>query len=197
MRIKSRSGFTLTEIAIVLGVMGIVLSGIWTAASVVHRKRLVTQAAQQALAIVSNIRALYAGRQSFPYAAFTHKNITAALVHAGAFPAECFTGKGDTTPKTPWGTPITVVAASGAGSDTFILDFYLENQTDDVCPSFLAEVLPGGYTFSKKLQYTTSTGTTDIYWYIVNTTTLDPEFLQDCKGAAITFTLGGNYMHNK
>jgi prepilin-type N-terminal cleavage/methylation domain-containing protein len=58
-----RRGFTLTEIAIVLGVMGIILGAIWGAASTVYANKKTTSALQEVLAIVANVRGLYANGQ--------------------------------------------------------------------------------------------------------------------------------------
>jgi prepilin-type N-terminal cleavage/methylation domain-containing protein len=58
-----RRGFTLTEIAIVLGVMGMILGAIWGAASTVYSNKKTTAALQEILAIVANMRGLYTNGQ--------------------------------------------------------------------------------------------------------------------------------------
>jgi prepilin-type N-terminal cleavage/methylation domain-containing protein len=61
--LQHRRGFTLTEIAIVLGVMGIILGAIWGAASTVYANKKTTSALQEVLAIVANVRGLYTNGQ--------------------------------------------------------------------------------------------------------------------------------------
>lgn len=60
-------GFTLTEIAIVLGIIGSVLGGIWYAASMALEHRRVTRAVAQINTIITNFRSIYSGhRVDFP-----------------------------------------------------------------------------------------------------------------------------------
>ncbi len=58
LRGKSR-GFTLTELAIVLSIMGLILGAIWTAASKVYFNQKVTKSVTQTLAIAEAVKALY------------------------------------------------------------------------------------------------------------------------------------------
>ncbi len=52
-------GFTLTEIAIVLGVIGLIIGGVWTAAASLYQAKKTNQAVQQATQILNNYRSLY------------------------------------------------------------------------------------------------------------------------------------------
>jgi hypothetical protein len=65
---RARRGFNLVEAAIVLGVVGLVIGGIWTAASAVRQKTLINQAVMGMLQIVEKYRSLYApfGLTSIP-----------------------------------------------------------------------------------------------------------------------------------
>lgn len=60
-RAKSR-GFTLTEIAIVLGIIGIILGAIWAAAAMVYENNRTKQAREQSLAVINNWRSIYGSR---------------------------------------------------------------------------------------------------------------------------------------
>ena len=55
-------GFTLTELAIVLGVIGLLLGAIWAAASVVYDNNRATRATQQVLQIIGNFKGVYGNR---------------------------------------------------------------------------------------------------------------------------------------
>jgi len=53
-------GFTLTEIAIVLGIIGLILGAIWVAAANVYNNLRITKATTELLEIAQNVRSLYA-----------------------------------------------------------------------------------------------------------------------------------------
>jgi type II secretory pathway pseudopilin PulG len=110
---RRRRGFTLTEMAIVFGVIGMVMSGIWVAADHARETSRTSRAVNQITSILSGYRTLYkqspvdtgnpSGPQSFV-------DITCVGVNAGYFPSEmllnvtCATGTGSTYPASPWGS---------------------------------------------------------------------------------------------
>jgi prepilin-type N-terminal cleavage/methylation domain-containing protein len=59
---SSRRGFTLTEIAVVLGIVGLILGAIWTAAAHVYQQKKVNQEVEEIQDIVQAVRSLYATR---------------------------------------------------------------------------------------------------------------------------------------
>jgi type II secretory pathway pseudopilin PulG len=77
---KTRRGLTLTELAIVLGVVGFVLSAIWVAAGHVRRQFDITQAVENILMIGRKAQELYVG---FPNAADPSDEY---LIENGVFP---------------------------------------------------------------------------------------------------------------
>ncbi|MDR3425278.1 MAG: prepilin-type N-terminal cleavage/methylation domain-containing protein [Alphaproteobacteria bacterium] len=85
-----KKGFTLTEIAIVLGIMGLILGAIWTAASSVYTNMRTTHADTAVMQIVQGTRALFASSQTTGYGAAT--NITTQLVSAGTIPTDLISG---------------------------------------------------------------------------------------------------------
>jgi len=106
MKPRNRHGFTLTEIAIVLGIVGIVLGLIWVAASAVYKNYQVNTAVEELQTISNNISGLYATRSVTTTAYFA--DITCFLVTAGVFPSKmisqpCIPGNGYTYPQQPWG----------------------------------------------------------------------------------------------
>ena len=59
---EGRRGFTLTEIAIVLGVVGIILGAVWVAASSVYQNNRTARAAQQVAQIVAGFKTIYGSK---------------------------------------------------------------------------------------------------------------------------------------
>lgn len=182
---KGRNAFTLTEIAIMIGVAGIVLSGTWVAVGVVNANLKIARAQKQTATIVTNIRALYANQAAFPYNSMTHQDITASMVKAGVFPPDCFDSASSTTPKTPWGTTYRILAASGAGSDTFLINFHVDSQPQSVCTGLLTAIAPGTYSFTK----VANSASSDWHYTQSPSLTLDAEYFSDCTDASVTYRL--------
>ncbi len=82
---RLRRGFTLTEIAIVLGIMGLILGAIWAAASSVYNNQRINSASNDIASIVQGVRKLYA--MSNGTGATANTNITGDLVLAKAVPS--------------------------------------------------------------------------------------------------------------
>ena len=106
---SSCGGFTLMEMAVALGVVGLVSAGIWVAAASVHQKKNVLEATQQIFTIVQNTRQLYKGQTNFAPAATT---LTATLLNTGVFPSNMVTAG---IPHNPWGTTAVGIDIPGAG----------------------------------------------------------------------------------
>ena len=114
---QKRRGFTLTELAIVLGVMGTILSAIWVASARVNASKNAQKANEQVQMILAGYKSLYASKQ-IDVTVLT--DMTCLGVNAGFFPADmlpsvsCVTDAGalgfipiaagePTYPQTPWG----------------------------------------------------------------------------------------------
>jgi hypothetical protein len=100
-----RRGFNLIEAAIVLGVIGLVIGGIWVAASDVSSKMRVNETAQGILKIVSAARPLLPF-SSYPSTLGATINVTSTMSAARAIPAS-FQHLGGVA-RTPMGTNITI-----------------------------------------------------------------------------------------
>ena len=88
---KSRKGFNLIEAAIVLGVVGLVIGGIWVAAAAVMQNYRVNQTSSAILLTVSNVRNLIHGTAdslSQSLGSDPDNNITSAMMDAGAVPKD-------------------------------------------------------------------------------------------------------------
>ena len=87
---QRKKGFTLTEIAIVLGIIGLILSAIWVAAAGVYNNQRVAHANTAIVQIAQGVRALYSTQAGTGLAAAT--DITPTLVSAGSTPSDLGVG---------------------------------------------------------------------------------------------------------
>jgi prepilin-type N-terminal cleavage/methylation domain-containing protein len=84
--LRLRSGFTLTELAIVLGIIGLILGAIWTAAAAVYQNMRVTNAVRDIQTITYNTQNLIPASQA---ADLDDGGVmTPTLYQAGGFPAD-------------------------------------------------------------------------------------------------------------
>jgi len=82
---RKARGFTLTEIAIVLGIIGLILGAVWAAASSVYLNMRVSTTSQQLLQIAQGVKSLYATTSDMGAAGAV---TNAALAAAGAIPSD-------------------------------------------------------------------------------------------------------------
>lgn len=138
-------GFTLTEAAIVLGIVGLILGAIWVAAASVYDNMRVQKANTQLLQIVQNVRALYANASSIG----STGDITTSLISAGIFPQDAVSGSYTVN---PWSTAsatnrITISSATSSGGtagDSF--NVFFTNVPKDGCSKLFAGVAAGSGT---------------------------------------------------
>ncbi len=89
MQLRNQKGFTLIEIAIVLTIVGLVIGGIWLAASTVLNNNKKTEATRQVIQIVQNTKNLFANQTgASPATGFTQ----AIAISSGIFPAGMVVG---------------------------------------------------------------------------------------------------------
>lgn len=105
---QRRRGFNLIEAAIVLGVVGLVIGGIWVAAAAVNANLRKSDASKGLIQIVQNTRSLYYGQSPTATA-----DITSQLVSAKALPGDFING---TAGRNPFNGSVTVSIA-GASFD--------------------------------------------------------------------------------
>ena len=102
---KDVRGFTLTEIALVLGIIGLILGAIWVAAGSVYNNMRVSRAETELIQITQAILSLYAASD---LSGDGSQELTTALVGAKAFPMDTIaasTGANNSVlaPVGPWG----------------------------------------------------------------------------------------------
>jgi type II secretory pathway pseudopilin PulG len=160
------AGFTLTEMAIVLGVVGTILASIWTAAAQVSNNQKIATGATEVLTIASNIRAFYSGRGGIA-PSLQGTEITPMLEKANVFPSNMPLATvtdpnwgAQIRPFHPWGSYASVYASSNGSSSSFRISFY--NLTVSQCANLVAKtVIPsasGGGPIGVGSWYTTPVG---------------------------------------
>lgn len=131
---QSKRGFTLTEIAIVLGVIGLILGSIWVAAAAVYNNMRISTATRQLLAVTQAVRSLYATSSTVSSTAdmttvpFTGVAAGAQTTYAqaGIFDADMVViNGGNYSVQGPWtnGSVNVVAAKSLTNSDSFAIEF--------------------------------------------------------------------------
>ena len=131
-------GFTLTEVAIVLGIVGIILGSIWIAAAAVYRNMRINRTYEQVLILSQNIRALFGGGNTTGLPDST--NIVQMAIKANAFPSDMVStdAGGNTHVNHVWAIPtdntVTVYA-----TDMWFPRFWIEflRTPQDVCIKML------------------------------------------------------------
>ncbi|MGE4350847.1 MAG: type II secretion system protein [Bdellovibrionales bacterium] len=104
--IRAQAGLSLIELAIVLGVMGLVSGAIWVAASSVREQQPIQDSVQIVTEIASNVRGIYTG---FPTASAPSLS---EQISRGIFPQAVVNDAGSDTIN-PWGGTISLDFPSG------------------------------------------------------------------------------------
>lgn len=104
---RDRAAFTLTELAVVLGIVGVILGAIWAASSKVASNNKVAKAASQVQVILGGYKSVYANTR-MPTTSGT--DITSVGINAGVFPADMIISG---NAYNPWGGTVTVRAHKG------------------------------------------------------------------------------------
>jgi prepilin-type N-terminal cleavage/methylation domain-containing protein len=118
----AKRGFTLTEIAIVLGIIGVILGAIWVAASAVYNNMRISAANRELLQIVQGVRALYATSSTVD-----PNGVTLTYIKAGVIPADALdTGIASTAGAAfdPWNGALDIgPAQQNSPDDSFQVTF--------------------------------------------------------------------------
>lgn len=103
----NKRGFNLVEMAIVLGIAGLVIGGIWIAANAVQANIRKSDGSKGLVQIVQNTRNLFANQSPA-----VNSNIVSALINARSIPADYISGTASAS--NPWGGSV-IVGLSGPG----------------------------------------------------------------------------------
>lgn len=132
-------GFTLTEVGIVIGVIGVITACIFAAASTAQYRARLNQGVDEINLIVGNMRSLYAGQNASAAAAIALNSATneGTFVSQGVFPKEMLRQTNTSLADNPWNQ--TVVAGSAqvgvVTGGQFIVSY--QNIPYDVCADLL------------------------------------------------------------
>ena len=138
---KNGRGFTLTELAIVLGVMGIILGAIWAAAAAVYANNRLKTAVTEIAYVVEGYRSLYSAR-GVDTADWT--DVTCNGVTDGFFPSSmllpgvtCTANNAATYPQHPWGSYVAVASMQSWGG---AINISLWNLTPSACAQYASQL---------------------------------------------------------
>lgn len=115
---RHRRGFSMVEMAIVLGVVGLVMGGVWTLAVKVQQTARVQQAVEQVIAVNKNIRSYYQSQPCIPTGNQTA--VLTGLPGQNIFPREMLGGGGVVD---LWNGGVQVLGVDGACGYLFQLSF--------------------------------------------------------------------------
>lgn len=101
---RKKNGFSLVEAAIVLGVVGLVIGGIWVAAAVVNEDWKVSKTTRDMVEIVNNTQNLISSADA--NAIGTNVDLIPTLMRSGRFPSDWIVNN---TIKSPFGTTVWLV----------------------------------------------------------------------------------------
>lgn len=118
---RAMRGFTLTEAAIVLGIVGLILGAIWVAAASVYNNLRVSRTSEQILQIAQNVRSIYSTQN------IISANTTALeIARAGGIPKDMMDDPNNpTTIKDVWGGDITINRTTGPAPGVLGDSFYI------------------------------------------------------------------------
>ena len=150
----SRAGFTLTEIAIVLGVVGLIIGAIWTAAKSVFDANKATQAIEDITTIASNVRATYLAANSF---AATGDQTTTLMNAGGIFPSDLLVGNPATSVKNAWNGAVKITFNLSGNNRVFRISYF--GTSEDACFRIVSQLANLG-TSDAPINLITNSGNT-------------------------------------
>jgi prepilin-type N-terminal cleavage/methylation domain-containing protein len=146
-------GFTLTELAMVLGIVGLITAAIWSAASSVYQNRNTANAVQQLTTLVGRIRAMYPNGYAPASGSFTNFLIEAngapGMIRSCTIGGSQFPDAGSTVNGqclvTPWGNQVSAGSGSEGGGETTSLSHFgivVWGMTNAQAVALIAGMLP-------------------------------------------------------
>jgi hypothetical protein len=190
-RSRKRNAFTLTELAIVIGVIGLILGAIWTVSVKVSANRKAARATQEVLVLAESIRGVYGPKHAVDDGDLTQFAVNSSMylpdmiqpiscdtiAHSGASVSPC--------PVHPWNGEMTVGGGSygcnnGTGTcptNNFAIILY--GLTASQCVNFLGTFIPQAVNNGFYAINYAGVGSTPVD----ASTALDSAAIQNCAGA--------------
>lgn len=173
-RISAR-GFTLTEFAIVMGVIGLILGSVWVFVSQSWENARQEQLKTEIAAVVKNVRAYYTGQNGIGNAATpigTFPTLTPKLIGLNIIPNDIVhtsgtcTNAGNVCANNPWGAS----SALGIAQGTFGVCAYSFGCTSSNQQFFSVEVgdMPQGACVNAVMANSGSTAPQGLYDVVIN-----------------------------
>ena len=156
-RCSRTRAFTLTELAIVLGIIGVIISAIWSAAGSVYENNRTKRASEQVVQIVNGLRAMYGSHQvdTGPWAT----DITSLAINNDIVPADMYK-TGGTTAFGPWsGSTVNIYS----GSTWNVIGIQYSGLSQAACNQFADALIPAG---NSQLVYAAIAATGS--WFSIN-----------------------------
>ena len=129
-----RRGFTLTEAAIVLGLMGVVVGAIFAALPSVYRRHQLEVAVNQVWQIAGNVRSIYTGRSNVNY-----PDTVAEQVAASLYPQDMLSGG---NPVGPWNSAVSISFPARIAGQAQLFDINFIVIDNAQCIEFLKHFAP-------------------------------------------------------
>lgn len=129
-----RRAFSLTEMAIVTGIMGLVLGAVWVGVSQVRTNSATIDTVKQVLSLANNVRVLYDGKSSFA-SGVDGRDIASSLISAGAVPREMLDSNDSTQMRNAWSGQVHILAFSNG-----IYRIQYENLPRTVCTDLATQL---------------------------------------------------------
>lgn len=190
-----RRGFTLTELAIVLGVIGIILGAIWAAASHTYSNYRTQKAVSQILTIVQSVRSIYS-KGVFAAGDPIWLNFTNVLINSNAVPGDMIVpcaglpwNTGGQCIVNPWNGEVildTQANWGGAPVSTSLFEIQISEPGPPYCMQFLSALVQSATQNGLVWAYTANTGGVAV------TPQTQPSQFNGCGGnIVLQFTLSG------
>ena len=131
-RVSKQAGFNLIEAAIVLGIVGLIVGGIWAAAASAYENMRQQSASKNLLSLAQNVRGFYAQNQ-----ATSIDGNTENLFSLGLIPADMVVGGAGThTIRHQWGGTVDVIDAS-ASTSLASFEVRFNSMNSEACRNFI------------------------------------------------------------
>ncbi|MFA6280848.1 MAG: type 4 pilus major pilin [Bdellovibrionales bacterium] len=122
---RSMRGFTLTEAAIVLGIVGLILGAIWVAAAAVYTNLRTSTTSNQLLQMVQSVRSLHATQNTVDAGLTGMATGSLQIAKAGGIPKDMLDNPTNPTKvRSVWGGDVEIAhATTDVTDDSFIITY--------------------------------------------------------------------------